>query len=59
MTQKVRTLLKKNVAFLWLPAHQEEFEKAKDLLCSEMVVKPFDCDLETELLTDASRLHGT
>lgn len=57
-TVKMRELLKKKNAFLWLDEHDKEFQKAKDLLCSPAVVKPFDPVLKTEILTDASRLHG-
>ena len=58
MMTNMRQLLKKGTAFLWLPEHQEEFQKVKDLLTSDMMVKPFDRTLPTELLTDASRLNG-
>ena len=58
MTPTIRTLLKKGNAFLWLPVHQAEFNTTKKLLCSPMVVQPFNETLPTELLTDASRLHG-
>jgi len=54
----LRQLLKKGVAFNWLPEHQEEFENLKKVLTSSLVVKPFDPQLKTELLTDASRLKG-
>ena len=54
----MRKLLKKNVAFLWLDLHDKEFERARTLLCSAGIVKPFDVELPTELLTDASRLFG-
>jgi hypothetical protein len=57
-TVNMRTLLKKENAFLWLHHHDEEFAKAKSLLCSSALVKPFDSRLPTELLTDASRLFG-
>ena len=58
MMTNMRQLLKKGTAFLWLPEHQEEFQRVKDLLTSDMMVKPFDRNLPTELLTDASRLNG-
>ena len=58
LTQDLRGLLRKNVAYLWLPEHQEAFEKIKDILCSPMLIKPFSSDLTSTLLTDASRLHG-
>ena len=46
---------------LMIPAltiHTEEFARARELLCSANVVKPFDIALPTELLTVVSRLHG-
>ena len=59
MTAILRTLLKKNVAFVWLPEHQQEFDEVKSLLTSDMLVYyAFDPALSTELLTDASRLKG-
>lgn len=54
----MRELLKKENAFLWLPVHDDEFRLTRNLLCSSDLVKPFDPNLRTELLTDASRLHG-
>ena len=58
MTVSLRQLLKKDTAFIWLEDHQQSFEETKRLLTSDMVVKPFDPKLETQLLTDASRLKG-
>ena len=57
-TQDLRTLLKKNVAYTWLPEHQTAFEKIKKLLSSPLLIQPFDVKKNTELLTDASRLFG-
>ena len=57
-TCTMRKLLKKDVEFLWLPEHEEEFQKAKQLLTSDLLVKHFDPSLPTEVLTDASRLFG-
>ena len=54
----MRNLLKKNVHFLWNRELVTEFETVKQLLTGELVVKPFDPELKTMLLTDASRLHG-
>jgi len=54
----LRQLLKKDVAFNWLEVHQEAFEQVKKILTSELIVGFFDPSLPTELLTDASRLHG-
>ncbi|KAG1696506.1 Transposon Ty3-G Gag-Pol polyprotein [Nymphon striatum] len=58
MTSIIRKLLKKNIVYRWLPEHEIEFQNIKNLLTSDMLVKPFDITLPTELLTDASRLHG-
>ena len=41
-TVQMRELLKKGVAFLWLPVHSAEFDRARELLCSSGAVKPFD-----------------
>jgi hypothetical protein len=58
LTEPLRPLLKKNAVFLWLPEHEEAFARVKDALTSPLVVRFFDPDLPTELLTDASRLKG-
>jgi hypothetical protein len=58
MTVTLRGLLKKGVAYTWLKEHQDEFVKLKDVLTSDMLVRPFDPAMPTQLLTDASRLHG-
>ena len=57
-TLHIRQLLKKSVDFVWSEKHQTEFERAKNLLCSTQLVKPFDSKLPTYLLTDASKLYG-
>lgn len=54
----LRQLLKKGVAFTWLEEHQQEFDKVREILTSDLLIKPFDPTLRTELLTDASRQHG-
>lgn len=54
----MRELLKKKNAFVWLPEHEIEFQRARELLCSAELVQPFNPDLPIELLTDSSRLHG-
>ena len=58
ITVTLRSLLKKNVAYLWLPEHEQAFQEAKKLLTSPMLIKAFDVHKQTELLTDASRLFG-
>ena len=58
MSVKMRTLLKKDIAFVWTKEIDIEFEALKKVLCSNAVVKPFNPNLKTILMTDASRLHG-
>ena len=43
---------------VWLLEHKQEFEKTKEQLASDMLVKYFDPNLQTELLTDASKLFN-
>ena len=52
------SLLKKNTVLQWTPEIEEEFLRSKRILTSPAIVKPFDPNLSTGLLTDASRLHG-
>ena len=54
----LRALLKKDVAWQWLPAQQQAFETVKDIITSERIVSFYDDKLDTELYTDASRFHG-
>ena len=58
MTVAIRSLLKKNNAFTWLPVHDQGFITVKNSMCSPVLVKPFDPSLPTELLTDVSKLFG-
>ena len=55
---KMRTLLMKKNTFQWTPEINQEFIRSKKILTSDAMVKPFDPNLPTGLLTDASRLHG-
>ena len=57
-TVKLRSLLKMNTEYIWSPEINEEFLKVKEILTSDMIVKPFDPELDTVLITDASRLNG-
>ena len=57
-TPALRQLIMKGVAFVWYEPHQEEFERLKKLLTSDLLCKAFNPKLRTELLTDASRLNG-
>ena len=56
-TAQVRKLLSPQNAFLWLPEHEQEFLKTKEILTSKLIAKPFDVNLPTILITDASRLN--
>ena len=41
-----------------MPEHQVEFDKLKDILSSDLIVRHFDHRRQVYLLTDASRLFG-
>jgi hypothetical protein len=56
ITEKMRGLLRKGVAWLWTPEHQMEFDKAKSVITSSTVVSYFDPNLPSTILTDASRV---
>ena len=58
MTEPLRQLLKKNTAWVWTPDHQESFDLTKKNLTSPLIVKSYDPELPTALLTDASLLRG-
>ena len=58
LTAKIRPLLKKGTAFLWLEEHKEAFIQAKKTLIEKTTVVPFDPSKKTIVLTDASRLYG-
>ena len=59
ITNELRPLLKKGIAWQWTEDTEEHFVKAKNLLTShKTIVHPFDPEATTQLLTDASRLHG-
>ena len=58
MTVKLRELMSEKNTFLWGKDHQQEFERVKNLLTSDMVVTHFNPSLPVTVLTNASRLHG-
>ena len=58
VTSRLRQLLRKYVHFLWLAEHESDFVKAKEILTLQLLVKSFDSALPTEILSDASCLHG-
>ena len=53
---ELRSLLKKNVAWQWLPDQERAFQATKDILTGKLVLRTFDPNLDTELITDASRI---
>ena len=57
-TTRMRQLLKKTTAWLWTAEIDAQYRRVKEPLPSDALVKPFDPELDTKLLTDASRLHG-
>ena len=52
----LRELLKKNVAYQWLPDQEKAFQTTKDILTGKLVLRPFNPSYDTELITDASRI---
>ena len=58
LTAPLRPLLKLDRAWVWLPEHTEALKATKAALVSSTVLKPFDVELPTIMLTDASRLNG-
>ena len=57
-TGVLQALLRKNVAFQWLEEHQTAFDKIRQDVISRLALNHFDSRWPTELVTDASRLHG-
>ena len=51
----LQLLLKKDVAFTWLPEHQEAFEEVKRELARGLALHHFDSTLPTSLVTDSSK----
>ena len=54
-TGPLRELLKKNVAWQWLPDQENAFQRTKQILTGQLVLRPFNPNFVTELITDASR----
>ena len=54
-TDAIRSLLKKNVDFLWSFAQAAEFRTLKKFLTSDLLIKQFDPSLKSTVYTDASR----
>ena len=59
LTGNLRKLLKKNVAFTWIPeVHGRDFDKIKEAISDKTLLAAFDKALETFLFTDGSTKHG-
>ena len=54
-TVKIRGLLRKRTGWVWTPGHEKEFVAVKKLLTSATIARYIDPQLESKLLTDASR----
>ena len=57
-SRHLRELTGKGKVFRWLPEHQSEFERMKEILSETLLTHHFDPSLPVSLLTDASRQHG-
>ena len=58
LTSHLRQLLQKETPWIWLPKHKLDFENTKRALTSPTMLQPFNLNVKTVVLTDASRLHG-
>ena len=54
----IRQLLRKNTAWTWETPQEAAFNKLKAAITARMELTPFNPELPTHLVTDASRLHG-
>ena len=55
-SQALRHLLKKQTSWRWADPQKESFKKVKEILTGNLVLKNFDPSLETQVVTDASRV---
>ena len=58
LTSHLRQLLQKETPWVWLPKHNLDFENTKKAVTSLTMLQPFDPNVRTVVVTDASRLHG-
>ena len=58
LTDPLHHLLKKNIAYLWLPEHDGAFKGIKLALNQSLSLQYFNPNLNTYLVTDASKLNG-
>ena len=56
ITAPLRALLKKDTKFIWTDDIDTAFERTKQLLTSDQILKPYDPDLVAHLYCDASRI---
>ena len=54
MSVQVRKLTGKGVIWQWLPEHEDEFNRPKNVLAGDLVVQPYNPELDVTILTDAS-----
>ena len=54
-TKRLRGLLQKDSAWLWLPEHEADFLAVKEMMSDTAHLVPFDGARKTRLITDASR----
>jgi transposase InsO family protein len=54
----LRPLLSSKNVWQWLPEHDSAFQEVKKCLSSPPILAHFDINLQTRLLTDASKLNG-
>ena len=57
-TSVLQALLKKDTAYLWLEEHQTAFDQLRHNVIQRLGLNHFDSTWHTQLVTDASRLHG-
>uniref|UniRef100_A0A803SS84 Gypsy retrotransposon integrase-like protein 1 n=1 Tax=Anolis carolinensis TaxID=28377 RepID=A0A803SS84_ANOCA len=55
LTAPLRSLLKKNMSFQWMPEHQKAFEAIKQKLCDAPVLQYFDVTKPVVIQADASK----
>ena len=53
-TKTLRELLKKDVEYIWTPAHTTAFRKLKSLICKGVTLAYFDPSKDTQIEVDAS-----
>ena len=58
LTSHLCQLLQKETPWVWLPEHHLDFKNTKKALTSPTVLQPFDPNVKTVVLMDASRLHS-